>query len=106
MLPRSRSGAQALGQIQGQIVVIDAGGVGLADLVAKPDAAAVGDVAPFHIHPLGAAVAAVQTHAQVDPVGVAGGEVEVVKGNKENIKLTTPVDVIIAESILKERAKG
>lgn len=35
-----------------------------------------------------------------------GGEVEVVKGNKENIKLTTPVDVIIAESILKERAKG
>ncbi len=34
-----------------------------------------------------------------------GGEVEVVKGSKENIKLTTPVDVIIAESILKDRAR-
>ena len=32
-----------------------------------------------------------------------GGEVEVVKGSKENIKLTTPIDVIIAESILKNR---
>ena len=32
-----------------------------------------------------------------------GGEVKVVKGSKENIKLTTPVDVIIAESILKNR---
>lgn len=35
-----------------------------------------------------------------------GGEVEVVKGNEENIKLTTPVDVIIAESILAARAKS
>ena len=35
-----------------------------------------------------------------------GGEVSVVKGSKQNIKLTTPIDVIIAESILKERAKG
>ncbi|MCH5297655.1 MAG: 2-C-methyl-D-erythritol 4-phosphate cytidylyltransferase [Ruminococcus sp.] len=33
-----------------------------------------------------------------------GGEVEVVKGNEENIKLTTPIDVVIAESILRERA--
>lgn len=32
-----------------------------------------------------------------------GGEVEVVKGCEENIKLTTPIDVVIAESILKER---
>lgn len=32
-----------------------------------------------------------------------GGEVEVVKGSVENIKLTTPIDVIIAESILKSR---
>ncbi len=32
-----------------------------------------------------------------------GGEVEVVKGNVENIKLTTPVDIILAESILKSR---
>ncbi|MCD8027026.1 MAG: 2-C-methyl-D-erythritol 4-phosphate cytidylyltransferase, partial [Clostridiales bacterium] len=28
-----------------------------------------------------------------------GGEVEVVKGSEENIKLTTPIDVVIAESI-------
>ena len=34
-----------------------------------------------------------------------GGEVEVVEGSKENIKLTTPVDVIIAESILRDRAE-
>lgn len=34
-----------------------------------------------------------------------GGEVQVVKGSEENIKLTTPIDVIIAESILKERYK-
>lgn len=32
-----------------------------------------------------------------------GGEIEVVKGNEENIKLTTPIDVVIAESILKTR---
>ncbi len=32
-----------------------------------------------------------------------GGEVEVVKGSLENIKLTTPVDIIIAESILRSR---
>ena len=32
-----------------------------------------------------------------------GGEVRVVKGSEENIKLTTPIDIIIAESILKER---
>lgn len=32
-----------------------------------------------------------------------GGEVAVVKGSKENIKLTTPVDIIIAESILSSR---
>ena len=35
-----------------------------------------------------------------------GGEVAVVNGSKENIKLTTPVDVVIAESILANRAKG
>lgn len=33
-----------------------------------------------------------------------GGEVAVVKGSEENIKLTTPIDVVIAESILKSRA--
>lgn len=32
-----------------------------------------------------------------------GGEVEVVKDSEENIKLTTPIDVVIAESILRER---
>ncbi len=32
-----------------------------------------------------------------------GGEVEVVKGSNENIKLTTPLDIIIAESILRTR---
>lgn len=32
-----------------------------------------------------------------------GGEVKVVRGSKENIKLTTPIDVIIAESILRNR---
>lgn len=35
-----------------------------------------------------------------------GGEVLVVKGSEENIKLTTPVDVILAESILKNRLKN
>lgn len=34
-----------------------------------------------------------------------GGEVEVVKGSKENIKLTTPVDILLAETILKKRGK-
>ena len=32
-----------------------------------------------------------------------GGEVEVVLGSSENIKLTTPIDIIIAESILNQR---
>ncbi len=32
-----------------------------------------------------------------------GGEVEVVKGSRENIKLTTPTDIIVAESILRKR---
>ena len=35
-----------------------------------------------------------------------GGEVMVVEGNKENIKLTTPIDIIIAESILKSRGES
>lgn len=35
-----------------------------------------------------------------------GGEVLVVKGNEENIKLTTPIDIVIAESILKSRRQG
>ena len=35
-----------------------------------------------------------------------GGEVLVVKGSEENIKLTTPVDVILAESILKNRIEN
>ena len=35
-----------------------------------------------------------------------GGEVMVVDGSKENIKLTTPIDIIIAESILKSRGEG
>lgn len=30
-----------------------------------------------------------------------GGEVTVVEGSKENIKLTTPIDIVIAESILR-----
>lgn len=33
-----------------------------------------------------------------------GGEVLVVEGSRENIKLTTPIDVVIAESILANRA--
>ncbi len=32
-----------------------------------------------------------------------GGEVQIVDGSPENIKLTTPVDVVIAESILRKR---
>ena len=32
-----------------------------------------------------------------------GGEVEIVEGSSENIKLTTPIDIVIAESILKNR---
>lgn len=35
-----------------------------------------------------------------------GKAVEVVIGNESNIKLTTPIDVIIAESILKAREQG
>lgn len=35
-----------------------------------------------------------------------GGEVLVVRGNEENIKLTTPIDIVIAESILKSRQQG
>ena len=35
-----------------------------------------------------------------------GGEVMVVDGSKENIKLTTPIDIIIAESILRSRGEG
>lgn len=35
-----------------------------------------------------------------------GGEVLVVKGSEENIKLTTPIDIVIAESILKSRQQG
>jgi len=34
-----------------------------------------------------------------------GGEVEVVKGSKETSKLTTPVDILLAETILKKRGK-
>lgn len=34
-----------------------------------------------------------------------GGEVKIVDGSKENIKLTTPVDIIIAESILNARGE-
>ena len=32
-----------------------------------------------------------------------GGEVLIVEGSRENIKLTTPIDVLIAESILSKR---
>ena len=35
-----------------------------------------------------------------------GGEVMVVDGSNENIKLTTPIDIIIAESILRSRGEG
>lgn len=35
-----------------------------------------------------------------------GGEVEVVLGSEENIKLTTPIDIIIAESILRNRTEN
>ena len=34
-----------------------------------------------------------------------GGEVKLVDGSKENIKLTTPVDIIIAESIIHARGE-
>jgi len=34
-----------------------------------------------------------------------GGEVKVVKGSKENIKLTTPFDILIAESIIHARGE-
>lgn len=33
-----------------------------------------------------------------------GGEVTVVEGSRENIKLTTPIDIVLAESILKNRS--
>ena len=32
-----------------------------------------------------------------------GGEVQIVEGSCENIKLTTPIDIVIAESILGKR---
>lgn len=35
-----------------------------------------------------------------------GGEVKVVNGSAENIKLTTPIDIVIAESILKARGES
>ena len=35
-----------------------------------------------------------------------GGEVTVVDGSAENIKLTTPIDIVIAESILKARGES
>ncbi len=35
-----------------------------------------------------------------------GGEVQIVDGTRENIKLTTPIDVMIAECILRERQKN
>ncbi len=34
-----------------------------------------------------------------------GGEVKVVRGSNENIKLTTPIDIVIAEGILKSRGE-
>lgn len=35
-----------------------------------------------------------------------GGEVQIVLGSRENIKLTTPIDLVIAESILKQREQN
>ena len=35
-----------------------------------------------------------------------GGEVLIVEGSRENIKLTTPIDVLIAESILSKRLQS
>ena len=35
-----------------------------------------------------------------------GGEVKVIEGSAENIKLTTPIDIVIAESILNSRGEG
>ncbi len=35
-----------------------------------------------------------------------GGEVQIVEGSRENIKLTTPVDVVLAESILSRRGEA
>ncbi len=32
-----------------------------------------------------------------------GGEVQIIEGSRENIKLTTPIDILIAESILQKR---
>ncbi len=34
-----------------------------------------------------------------------GGEVSVIDGSRENIKLTTPIDIVIAESILRQRGQ-
>ena len=36
----------------------------------------------------------------------AGGTVEIVQGSESNIKITTPYDLIVAESILKSRKGG
>jgi 2-C-methyl-D-erythritol 4-phosphate cytidylyltransferase len=35
-----------------------------------------------------------------------GGRVEVVEGSRENLKITTPEDLLIAESILRKRAEA
>jgi 2-C-methyl-D-erythritol 4-phosphate cytidylyltransferase len=35
-----------------------------------------------------------------------GGRVKVIEGSRENLKITTPEDIAIAESILKKRAKA
>jgi 2-C-methyl-D-erythritol 4-phosphate cytidylyltransferase len=36
-------------------------------------------------------------------VEIAGGRIKMVKGSEENIKLTTPFDLVVAEEILKRR---
>ena len=69
-----RALSQLFRQVQHQLVVVYTGRVGRARRVPVPDAAAVGHVAPLHVHPLGAAVAAVQAHAQVHGIRVPRGD--------------------------------
>ncbi len=69
-LPASYPG---LGEAKNQVVVIAARGVGLTGLVLPPCAAAVGEVPAPHIHALGATVAAVEAHPQIDDVRIGEG---------------------------------
>ena len=39
-------------------------------------------------------------------VEAAGHEVTLVEGNRENIKITTPFDLAVAEAVLRQQAEG